>query len=356
MQFIPSTWAIYGADANGDGAGRHLQHQRRRARRRPLPLRRRRRPAHPRRPGPRRARLQPLRPVPAQVLALADAYRRGIRSPACRSASPPVRCPRRPYTGYIPPANPGARPPSASIDAQARAEPVRHGTTTAATRGTSGHPRSHPPRARVLRAAAPRPLPGRPPAPAPSPSRSRPRAAARHRPARPSARQFTRAQQPAAAPAARPRHRSRTCTLIEALQHTVQAAHLTPGAARVPHRRGRCSSAQRAPAASASIRRPVTSPPVRSPLVNEARMASAASAQARFGSRSADSGPVTMCSDRWPGDTATSTDESRQPLEQRLGVRPRRRLELADVDGEDQAGLPAGQRQRLVEPAELGRR
>jgi len=41
------------------------------------------------------------------------------------------------------------------------------------------------------------------------------------------------------------------------------------------------------------MRRPVITPPIRSPLVNEARIASAASAHARFGSRLADSGPVT---------------------------------------------------------------
>ena len=52
------------------------------------------------------------------------------------------------------------------------------------------------------------------------------------------------------------------------------------------------------PAESASIRRPLTMPPVRSPLANDARMPSAASAQDRLGSRRAESVPVTMCSTR----------------------------------------------------------
>ena len=50
-----------------------------------------------------------------------------------------------------------------------------------------------------------------------------------------------------------------------------------------------------------------TMPPVRSPVVNEARIASAASPAIRFGIRRADSPPVTISSLRSAGETASST-------------------------------------------------
>jgi hypothetical protein len=108
MQFIPSTWAIYGTDANGDGhadlfnindaalgaarylcaAGGNLRTEQ----------------------GQRRAVLaynhsdQYL----AQVLALADAYRRGIPITGIPVGITSGPLPRITDTGYIPPANPGA--------------------------------------------------------------------------------------------------------------------------------------------------------------------------------------------------------------------------------------------------------
>ena len=96
-------------------------------------------------------------------------------------------------------------------------------------------------------------------------------------------------------------------------------------------------------------------PPIRSPLANDARIASAASAHARLGSRFAESGPVTMCSRRCAGRDGDEHRAVVEALEQRLGVRAGRRFELADVDGEGQPGLAAGQRERLVEAAELPR-
>ena len=65
-----------------------------------------------------------------------------------------------------------------------------------------------------------------------------------------------------------------------------------------------------------------------------------------------------MCSTRWPGETASSTPvgRARQAGVQPLGVLPGRLLQLAHPDREVQAGLPAGQRQRLVQPGQLARR
>ena len=63
-----------------------------------------------------------------------------------------------------------------------------------------------------------------------------------------------------------------------------------------------------------------------------------------------------MCSARWPGRHGDEHRVVGELLEQRLGVRPGRGLELADVDRERQPGLAAGQRQRLVEAGQLARR
>jgi hypothetical protein len=108
MQFIPSTWGIYGTDANGDGradvfnindaalgAARYLCAA----------------------GGDLRTKSGQIRAVLAynhsdqyleQVLALADAYRRGISISGIPVGITSGALPRITDTGYIPPANPGA--------------------------------------------------------------------------------------------------------------------------------------------------------------------------------------------------------------------------------------------------------
>lgn len=108
MQFIPSTWAGYGTDANGDGkadifnindaalgAGRYLcaagGNLRDRA-------------------GQTRAVLAYNHSAQyvAQVLALADAYHRGVPISGIPTGITKGKLPKVAHTGYIPPANPGA--------------------------------------------------------------------------------------------------------------------------------------------------------------------------------------------------------------------------------------------------------
>ena len=75
-------------------------------------------------------------------------------------------------------------------------------------------------------------------------------------------------------------------------------------------------------------------PPTRSPFANEARIASAARAQARLGSRLAD---VAAGDDVQAALAGRDREQDRvvgQPLEQCLGVAAGRRAELADVDRE----------------------
>jgi membrane-bound lytic murein transglycosylase B len=147
MQFIPSTWAIYGTDANGDGkadifnindaalgAARYLcaaggnlgTHG-----------------------GQVRAVLaynhsdQYL----AQVLALADAYRRGVSISGIPVGITTGALPKVTDTGYIPPANPGAptavdrsktttkAPPKSTKSTPA---PGKSGSTTARQSSTAG--------------------------------------------------------------------------------------------------------------------------------------------------------------------------------------------------------------------------
>jgi len=108
MQFIPSTWAIYGTDANGDGradvfnindaalgAARYLCAA----------------------GGDLRTQDGQVRAVLAynhsdeylaQVLALADAYRQGIPVTGIPVGITKGKLPTITKTGYIPPANPGA--------------------------------------------------------------------------------------------------------------------------------------------------------------------------------------------------------------------------------------------------------
>jgi hypothetical protein len=108
MQFIPSTWSIYGTDANGDGkadifnindaalgAARYLCAA----------------------GGNLRSHAGQVRGVLAynhsdqylaQVLALADAYRRGVPISGIPLGITTGALPKVTNTGYIPPANPGA--------------------------------------------------------------------------------------------------------------------------------------------------------------------------------------------------------------------------------------------------------
>ena len=126
MQFIPSTWAALRRRRQRRRQGRHLQHQRRRARRRPLPLRRRRQPAHARRPGRGRARLQPLRPVPragARPGRRLPQRREGQRHPGRQHDRLAAHGRRTPVTSRRPtPAPPTAVDPGASKTADVAPE------------------------------------------------------------------------------------------------------------------------------------------------------------------------------------------------------------------------------------------
>ncbi len=136
MQFIPQTWAIYGTDATGDGradifnindaalaaarylcaAGGDLRTQR----------------------GQIRAVLaynhsdQYL----AQVLALADAYRRGIPITGIPVGITKGRLPSISNTGYIPPANPGA-PTATQPTKTTKRAPAKASTSPTPTRSSS---------------------------------------------------------------------------------------------------------------------------------------------------------------------------------------------------------------------------
>jgi membrane-bound lytic murein transglycosylase B len=137
MQFIPSTWAIYGTDATGDGkadifnindaalgAARYLCAA----------------------GGDLRQHAGQVRAVMAynhndqylaQVLALADAYRRGVPITGIPVGITSGPLPKVTDTGYIPPANPGA--PTA-VDKSGRTS-RKTGSTTGSTR-TSAPARS----------------------------------------------------------------------------------------------------------------------------------------------------------------------------------------------------------------------
>ena len=145
MQFIPQTWAIYGTDANGDGrsdifnindaalgAARYLCAA----------------------GGNLRSEAGQIRAVLAynhsdqylaQVLALADAYRRGIPISGIPIGITSGPLPKITDTGYIPPANPGAptavqkrkhkqaAAPKASASASASKTATRAPTSSAKT-------------------------------------------------------------------------------------------------------------------------------------------------------------------------------------------------------------------------------
>jgi hypothetical protein len=133
MQFIPSTWAIYGTDAEGDGradvfdindaasaAARYLCAA----------------------GGDLRTRAGQVRAVLAynqsdeylaQVLALADAYRHGISITGLPVGITSGPLPTITDTGYIPPANPGD--PTAAHKTTAKAKPApKHKRNTSPTK------------------------------------------------------------------------------------------------------------------------------------------------------------------------------------------------------------------------------
>jgi hypothetical protein len=135
MQFIPQTWAIYGTDATGDGradifnindaalaAARYLCAA----------------------GGDLRTQRGQIRGVLAynhsdqylaQVLALADAYRRGIPITGIPVGITKGGLPSISNTGYIPPANPGA--PTATQPKKHKRVPAKASATPTPTRSSS---------------------------------------------------------------------------------------------------------------------------------------------------------------------------------------------------------------------------
>jgi hypothetical protein len=166
MQFIPSTWAIYGTDANGDGkadvfnindaalgAARYLCAA----------------------GGDLRSHDGQVRAVLAynhsdeylaEVLALADAYRRGIPVTGIPVGITSGPLPKITKTGYIPPANPGA--PEAGA-----AGKHKHSTKTSPTPAGGGK-QQKPPAPRTS-TSSPKPQPGTSSAPKPTPTPTRTR-------------------------------------------------------------------------------------------------------------------------------------------------------------------------------------
>jgi hypothetical protein len=141
MQFIPSTWAIYGTDADGDGradvfdindaalaAARYLCAA----------------------GGNLRTRAGQVRAVLAynhsdeylaQVLALADAYRHGISITGLPVGITSGPLPTITDTGYIPPANPGD--PTAAHKTTAKTKPApKHKRSTSPTKTPTAGPTS----------------------------------------------------------------------------------------------------------------------------------------------------------------------------------------------------------------------
>src|SRR4051812_41027740 len=167
MQFIPSTWGIYGTDATGDGradifnindaalgAARYLCAA----------------------GGNLRAHAGQVRAVLAynhsdqylaQVLALADAYRRGVPITGIPLGITSGPLPKVTDPGYIPPANPGA--PTAvdkSRSGSHKSKPAPHKSSAAPSRPKSSTPKPAPSSA---------PASGTKTAPAPSGSTSAPK-------------------------------------------------------------------------------------------------------------------------------------------------------------------------------------
>src|SRR5581483_4161793 len=159
MQFIPSTWAIYGTDANGDGkadvfnindaalgAARYLCAA----------------------GGNLRTHAGQVAGVLAynhsdqylaQVLALADAYRRGIPVTGIPVGITSGPLPKVTDTGYVPPANPG--PPTA-VDRTSGTthKPTKKAAPKAGSTASSGpHPGSSTGHASAPAHASPPPAP-----------------------------------------------------------------------------------------------------------------------------------------------------------------------------------------------------
>src|SRR4051812_38850213 len=154
MQFIPSTWALYGTDATGDGkadifnindaalgAARYLCAA----------------------GGDLRSHDGQVRAVLAynhndqylaQVLALADAYRRGVPISGVPVGITTGALPTVTDTGYIPPANPGA--PTAVDRSSGKKSSPKHGSGGGKAGGSGGSASTHP-RAGSSSAPAPRP-------------------------------------------------------------------------------------------------------------------------------------------------------------------------------------------------------
>jgi hypothetical protein len=178
MQFIPSTWAIYGTDATGDGkadvfnindaalsAARYLCAA----------------------GGDLRSRTGQVRAVLsynhsdeylAEVLALADAYRRGIPVTGIPVGITSGSLPTITDTGYIPPANPAAppagRPDKTKSGGKHHVTPAGGGTRQPST---TPHPSTSTPKPEPVTSSAPMPSPTKsrtpttpPPSSTPTPS------------------------------------------------------------------------------------------------------------------------------------------------------------------------------------------
>ena len=171
MQFIPSTWAIYGTDATGDGradvfnindaalgAARYLCAA----------------------GGDLRTRDGQVRAVLAynhsseylaEVLALADAYRQGIPVTGIPVGITSGPLPTITNTGYIPPANPGAPPAGSSGGHKSggtKSDPIPAGGGT--KQSTSPSPSRTAPKPGTSSAPKPSPTPTKSRTPSPSPT------------------------------------------------------------------------------------------------------------------------------------------------------------------------------------------
>ncbi|HZC69237.1 MAG TPA: lytic transglycosylase domain-containing protein [Jatrophihabitans sp.] len=180
MQFIPSTWAIYGTDANGDGkadvfnindaalaAARYLCVA----------------------GGDLRTRAGQVRAILAynhsdeylaQVLALADAYRRGIPITGLPVGITSGPLPTITDTGYIPPANPGNPTAAHKTAVKTKATPKHKGRAATPTKSPSGSSTSTsgtktstaPSGTKSSKSPTPKPSSGSPSGSSPTPSPS----------------------------------------------------------------------------------------------------------------------------------------------------------------------------------------
>src|ERR671915_421416 len=105
------------------------------------------------------------------------------------------------------------------------------------------------------------------------------------------------------------------------------------------------------------MRRPLSSPPSRSPSLNEATMLMTESLAPRSGGGGPPPGAAAPPPDPRRG-AAAPDPRLAGVLELVVQLRDtgrRLRTEVAEVHAEAQAGVPAGERERLVEPGELHR-